>query len=176
MKEVRPTTGKTLCALFSILGPLRGADFLDLFSGTGRVAAEARKRGASVVTVEALPDRAARIRRALGSERHVQLCMDARRALPWLRKRGMAFDVIFADPPYGMGWMRELPTLLAAYSSVLKRGGQVVIERSRGEPLPLENTPWELRDERRYGISALDFLRMRDIADVQAQSDLSRFV
>ena len=47
MKEVRPTAGKTLGALFSILGPLSGMSFLDLFSGTGRVAKEARARGAS---------------------------------------------------------------------------------------------------------------------------------
>ena len=51
MKEVRPTAGKTLGALFSILGPLSGMSFLDLFSGTGRVAKEARARGASIVGI-----------------------------------------------------------------------------------------------------------------------------
>ena len=99
MKEVRPTTGKTLGALFSILGPLHGMSFLDLFSGTGRVAAEARKRGASIVTVELVRERASAIRRTLGDTSHIQLCMDVRRALNWCEKRNMSFDVIFADPP-----------------------------------------------------------------------------
>ncbi len=166
MKEVRPTTGKTLGALFSILGPLDGMSFLDLFSGTGRVAAEARRRGASIVTVELARDRAARIRRVLGEDRHVQLCMDVRRALVWLEKRGMTFDVVFADPPYEMGWMSELPSILAARARVLRTGGMFVIERSSAEALSLGGTSWELEDERRYGISVLDFLKARETVDV----------
>ena len=31
MKEMRPTTGKVVLALFNILGPLKGKSFLDLF-------------------------------------------------------------------------------------------------------------------------------------------------
>ena len=168
MKEVRPTTGKTLGALFSILGPLHGQSFLDLFSGTGRVAAEARKRGASIVTVELERDRAADIRRSLGEKDHVQLCMDVRRALAWCAKRGMTFDVIFADPPYEMKWMSELPQILASRAQLLKSGGVIVIERAQSEPLSLEGTVWQLADERRYGISVLDFLRLKETEDVQA--------
>ncbi|MBQ4491209.1 MAG: RsmD family RNA methyltransferase [Pyramidobacter sp.] len=168
VKEVRPTTGKTLGALFSILGPLHGMSFLDLFSGTGRVAAEARKRGASIVTVELVRERASAIRRTLGDTSHIQLCMDVRRALNWCEKRNMSFDVIFADPPYEMKWMSELPGILAVHSGLLKPDGVIVIERSESEPLMLENTPWELVDERRYGISVLDFLKLKETEHVQA--------
>ena len=45
MKEARPTSGKVLQALFNILGDIRGKAFLDLFSGTGRVARSARECG-----------------------------------------------------------------------------------------------------------------------------------
>nr|HPK06238.1 RsmD family RNA methyltransferase [Aminivibrio sp.] len=45
MKEARPTSGKVLQALFNILGDIRGKAFLDLFSGTGRVAGFARRFG-----------------------------------------------------------------------------------------------------------------------------------
>ena len=38
MKKARPTSGLVLQALFNILGPGAGRSFLDLFSGTGRVA------------------------------------------------------------------------------------------------------------------------------------------
>lgn len=167
MKEVRPTTGKTMNALFSILGPLEGKSFLDLFSGTGRVAAEARRRGASIVTVELLRDRAAQIRETLGENSHIQLCMDVRRALKWLEKRQMTFDIIFADPPYDMKWMSELPGLLQTHSAILKSCGIVVLERSRTEPLLLGDSSWELYDEREYGISVLDFLRLKEASDVQ---------
>ena len=162
MKEVRPTTGKTLSALFSILtsayGTLDGRTFLDLFSGTGRVAKTARDCGAEIVTVELLRDRAAEIRRSLGEEKHTQLCMDVRRALKWLRKRGMTFDIIFADPPYDMEWGAELPRIIAA-GDVLKSGGTVIIEHSESEKLDLAGTPYELIDSRKYGKSVLGFLR-----------------
>jgi len=168
VKELRPTTGKTLAALFNILGTLHGKRFLDLFSGTGRVAQEARSRGASIVTVELVRERAADIRRRLGENDHIQLCMDVRRALSWLRKREMTFDVIFADPPYEMRWMAELPRMIAENQVLLADGGLVVIERAEKEPLSLENTPWQLADERRYGISVLDFLKLKETANVQA--------
>lgn len=168
MKGVRPTTSKTLAALFNILGPLRGMNFLDLFSGTGRVAKEARSCGASVVTVELLRDRSAEIRQALGGENHTALCMDVRRALKWLEKHNLSFDVIFADPPYEMKWMSELPQLLGAHIDLLNPGGIVVLERAEREPLNLMNSPWKLEDERRYGISVLDFLKLKEVSDVQA--------
>ena len=50
MKEMRPTTGKVMQALFNILGPLRGKSFLDLFSGSGQIALNAYKRGADGVS------------------------------------------------------------------------------------------------------------------------------
>ncbi len=168
MKEVRPTTGKTLNALFNILGPLSGKSFLDLFSGTGRVAAKALERGAEIVTVELLRGRAAQIRRDLGETGHLPLCMDVRRALHWLEKRDMRFDIVFADPPYGMKWMEELPRLLEQHRSILKEGGMVIIERSRAEALELGDSAWRLCDERKYGLSVLDFLKMKENSDVQA--------
>lgn len=88
MKEVRPTTSKIIQAFFNILGNLDSCSFLDLFSGTGRVAWEARAHGASIVTVESVHERARQIHEKLGDLDHLCLCMDVRRALPWLQKRG----------------------------------------------------------------------------------------
>ncbi len=161
MKDVRPTTGKTLQALFNILGPLRGKAFLDLFAGTGRVAAEARSRGARVVTVELLRDRYQAIRKDLGERDHLALCMDVRRALAWLEKRQYRFDVIFADPPYQLQWMALLPSLLARHRALLAPGGRVVLEHSHREAPDLGGTIWNLEDQRSYGISALAFLGLR---------------
>ena len=65
MKEVRPTSGRVLSAMFSILGGrVEGAKFLDLFAGTGRVGLEALRRGAeSCIFVESVKARAEEIRR-----------------------------------------------------------------------------------------------------------------
>ncbi len=114
MKEARPTSGKVLQALFNILGDIRGKAFLDLFSGTGRVAGFARERGADpVVAVETLARRAKDIKSLFqGDEGVTILAMDVRRAAGLLRRKNRAFDVIFADPPYGEGWPAVLGPIL----------------------------------------------------------------
>ena len=121
MKEVRPTAGKTLGALFSILGPLSGMSFLDLFSGTGRVAKEARARGASIVTVELLRDRAAEIRRAL--ERMGQTDQ-------WASK---LFNVKgrYNDPSLKGAWRSAIIAICDAAErfSETKTGALIVLER-----------------------------------------------
>lgn len=159
MKEVRPTTGMVLQALFNIIGDLRGRSFLDLFSGTGRIAFEACRRGADpVVSVELLRSRSQEIWKKNSYDAHTHLSMDVRKGLSWVDRRNMSFDFIFADPPYGEGWGRSLPELLASRGSVLAEGGLIVIERSVEDDLAIVD-PWVLVDERKYGRSVLSFLR-----------------
>jgi 16S rRNA (guanine(966)-N(2))-methyltransferase RsmD len=171
--NVRPTTGKVLGALFNILdasGDIRMEGFLDLFSGTGEVALEALRRGASdVVAVESSKARAelinARLRQALektrGADGHCSakcLCRDARRAIPILARDGAVFDVIFADPPYGMGWGESLPPLIARHVSMLAPGGFFVIERSVRDAMSGADGMSGIfapRDDRIYGDTVL---------------------
>ena len=47
--EIRPAMDRMRESLFSILGPLDGASFCDLFSGSGCVGLEAASRGATTV-------------------------------------------------------------------------------------------------------------------------------
>lgn len=160
MKEVRPTSGRVLLALFNILGPLEGRSFLDLFAGTGRVGLEALDRGARpVVWVESVRPRAQVIERAIPQgcqDESTVLSLELRRAVQWLLKRGRAFDVIFADPPYCEGWgaellgVRGLPELLAP-------GGRLIVEHSTREELAL-TSDWQLADQRDYGETRLAWL------------------
>jgi 16S rRNA (guanine(966)-N(2))-methyltransferase RsmD len=169
MKEVRPTSGRVRLALFSILNSMGFGDapaFLDLFAGTGQVGIEALKRGySSVVMVEVMKNRAVGIRRTLpqGREGDVTvLSMEYRRALSWLTRRGLLFDIVFADPPYSEGWgetlLREenLPLLL-------KREGIFVVEHASREKLFVPE-PWIQADVRVYGESSLTFLRRGGVA------------
>ena len=94
MKDVRPTSGKVLGALFNILGDIEGKKFLDLFAGTGRVGIEALKHGAeSCVFVESVKNRADAIKKLIPEE--IILSLDIRRAVSWLVKREMKFDFIY---------------------------------------------------------------------------------
>ena len=159
MKEARPTSGRVLLALFSILGPLEGRSFLDLFAGTGRVGLEAMRRGAGpVVWVESVKARAQALEKNLphdGSGTLV-LSLELRRAVLWLARRGRRFDVLFADPPYYEGWGADLLSV-RGLGGLLAPGGVLVVEHSVREALAL--TPdWTLNFRRDYGETALSFL------------------
>lgn len=162
MKDVRPTSGRVLLALFSILGDMEGLSFLDLFAGTGRVGLEAVKRGAHpVVWVESLRPRAQAIEREAHDEENIVLSLELRRAVAWLSKRGRTFDIIFADPPYHEGWGGELLNV-KGLEGLLAPEGVFVVEHSVREPLTL--TPaWELTSERDYGETRLSLLRLPHI-------------
>ena len=157
MKEMRPTTGKVMQALFNILGPLNGNSFLDLFSGSGQIALNAYKRGADPVSlVESERKRFGDIVKTMPEDVKC-LCMDVRRALSKFAKNGESFDVIFADPPYGLGWGAELPKLIYKHSEVLSPNGTLIFEHSEKEDA--DDIPgWE-REERTYGGTVLTFYK-----------------
>ena len=161
VKEVRPTSGRVLLALFNILGPMEGRSFLDLFAGTGRVGLEALERGARpVVWVESVRPRAQAIERAVPERRRegaAILSLELRRAVQWLLKRERTFDVIFADPPYCEGWGAEL-LRVKGLDELLTPGGCLIVEHSAREELLLA-PDWQLTDQRDYGETRLTFIR-----------------
>ena len=162
MKDVRPTSGKVLMALFSILGNLENVAFLDLFAGTGRVGIEALRRGASrVVMVEVLRDRVRDIERAIpeefaGTGKAVVLSLELRRAIAWLVRRENLFDVVFADPPYNEKWGASL-LHVKDMGKILKREGILVVEHSSREALEVPLS-WTETDVRVYGETTLTFV------------------
>jgi len=153
--SVRPTGDRIREASFARLGDLADARVLDLFAGTGALGIEALSRGAAeAVFVE----RSSAVRQVL--ERNLRSCglvppqaqvvrSDARTALPRLARRGVRFDLVLVDPPYGPDAIPEALALLAG-SGVLASGAMVVAERSRRHPLrPVAGLA--ILDERRYG-------------------------
>lgn len=193
MKDVRPTSGRVLSAFFSILGEkVEGAKFLDLFAGTGRIGLEALKRGAaSCVFVENVKARADELRGRVGVPREQRvliagregmtngqhsdagrgeilvLSLEVRRAVSWLVKREMKFDVIFADPPYNSGWCEVLPSL-QNLRNLFADDAVFVIEHSSRENFSLsdsvsENPNFlEIISVREYGKTCLTFLKAQE--------------
>ncbi|MBQ7593364.1 MAG: RsmD family RNA methyltransferase [Synergistaceae bacterium] len=161
MKEVRPTSGRVLAALFNILGELdESTKFLDIFAGTGRVGLEALRRGAGeCVFVESVRARAEEIKRS-APENSLILSLEVRRALSWLIKREKKFNVIFADPPYNSNWPDTLITL-PNLTGIFEPDAIFIIEHSSREPVTLANNPnnLELISTREYGETSLTFMR-----------------
>lgn len=164
--HVRPTQDMVREALFSMLmADVPGARFLDLFAGTGSVGIEAMSRGASeVYWIEG--DRGVakttlrNVSEIVGSDAEFRVvCSDVMR---WIRSvgRNMAFDIVFADPPYADakqdgcdGGLVALADALAK-GDVIARDGLLITEMPIAAPvISLEG--WRLLRDRTYGKTRL---------------------
>lgn len=111
-RRVRATSERVREAWISIVTPwLPGARVLDLYAGSGALGLEALSRGAAQVTlVDLLPASLAALHanvRALGVADRVTIHRaDGLRFVE--RAGGLAFEVAFADPPYGHDAARRL--------------------------------------------------------------------
>jgi 16S rRNA (guanine(966)-N(2))-methyltransferase RsmD len=161
----RPTADRVRVTLFDVLGPaIAGARVLDLFAGTGAVGIEALSRGAARVVFVEKDQAALRALRAnlaaLGAARAAARVMagDVLRVLPDLAAHEEPFDLVFLDPPYAAGLAgRALATLAAA--RVCRSGSEVVVQHSTRDTLPAMAGFPEHRRGRRFGDTALTFLR-----------------
>jgi len=159
---VRPTSDMAKEALFNILQTvIFGADFLDLFAGSGGVGLEALSRGARVTLVDSSPDSIALIKKnvALLKEEPAIILADAAR---FIRNAAPdSFDIIFLDPPYEISADERdgLPDKIYK-SGALRQGGAVIMEIKRGLPPP-EPSGFEITDIREYGNSSFIFLRYK---------------
>lgn len=132
--NARPTTDFAKENLFNVLQhyiDLEGATALDLFSGTGSIAVELLSRGASrVVALEQRREHASFIRsvaRELGEEAHLQVLQAD--VFRFLRggKHQPIYDFVFADPPYRLREIAQLPELILS-AGLLREGGVLVVE------------------------------------------------
>jgi len=132
--KARPTTDFAKENLFNVLRSY--LDFeetraLDLFGGTGSITLELLSRGCpSVVTVELDRKHFAFIAstlRTLGDRAATPLCTDALRFIARCRQ---SFDFIFADPPYALPELGELPRRILS-KPLLRDGGLLVLEHGK---------------------------------------------
>lgn len=132
--KARPTTDFAKENLFNVLGGyanLDGATALDLFSGTGSISLELLSRGCRrVVSVEADRDHHAFISsclKALGTDACIAIRGDAFRFVSRCKE---TFDIIFADPPYTLERIAEIPSIILS-SGILGEGGLFILEHGR---------------------------------------------
>ncbi len=148
-------------AAFMLIGPVDGADVLDLYAGSGAMGLEALSRGAArAVFVESERVACRTIERNLDKLRltgATVLCDDALRALAAEAAARRRYDLVLVDPPYE-AWPELEPRLARYLGAVLAEDGLLVVETSaRVEPeLPLEQ-----RTSRRYGSARLTLYHRR---------------
>jgi len=106
--DVRPTPDLVKQAVFNSLGDrVNGASVLELFGGSGALSLESLSRGARGAAIVEKSNRTARMIRANFESLDLQPLQlelrqqDAYVAIAQMARDGRAFDLIFADPPYG---------------------------------------------------------------------------
>lgn len=132
--KARPTTDFAKENIFNVLRAYLNFEEVraaDLFAGTGAITLELLSRGCPLVisvekdrrhfkfiadTVRGLGDKAARL-----------LCTDA---LRYISRCHEALDFVFADPPYALPELPELPELILK-GDALAAGGLLVLEHGK---------------------------------------------
>lgn len=155
----RPTTDYAKEGLFNILQhsiPLEGIRVLDLFAGTGSISLEFVSRGAEeVISVEQDRELFAHLQRAardLGATNWHHVKADV---FTFLATQHSVFDVVFADPPFGLEGTERIPTLVRE-RGLLAPDGLLIVEHPK--QVNMSADPWFDR-HRPYGNVHFSFFK-----------------
>ena len=147
-RDTRPTSDRVRENAFNLIGPVDGADVLDLYAGSGAMGLEALSRGADRAT---FVEKNANACRAINANldklklHATVLCQDAARAVAQDRR---TYDLILCDPPYDTD-ATKLP-----FARLLTEDGVLVYESS-GRADPPEIDGLAQRTSRKYGSARL---------------------
>ena len=162
---IRPTQDRVREAVFNIIQcELAGADFLDLFAGSGAVGLEALSRGAKSATfVEQNRRHLAVLGENIDSFRVQSAAADVVSAdvYRWIASySGPGFSIGFADPPYALGEEKGYASVLATLAArgVIRPEGLFIAEMTAVQKA--EETPgWDLLRDRVYGKTRISIWR-----------------
>lgn len=165
----RPTSDRLRETLFNVLAPrIEGARFLDLYAGSGAVGIEAASRGAERIVMVEHGAAALKILRAnlesLGLRGAVRVEVASvaaflRNARP--ESAGLAFDIVFLDPPYDAKdeYVLALGLLGGDRSGLLARDAVVIAEHRRRDKLAERYSNLERTRVLEQGDAALSFYK-----------------
>lgn len=130
--SARPTTDLAKENLFNVLSnliDLEGLDALDLFAGTGSISFELLSRECRQVTAveknNAHATFIAKVGKELKADNLLLIRGDAFRFIQTARPE--SYDFIFADPPFALKELAEIPRLVLE-RGLLRQGGIFVME------------------------------------------------
>jgi 16S rRNA (guanine(966)-N(2))-methyltransferase RsmD len=132
MPHTRPTTDLAREGLFNVLQnnlDFTGLKTLELFSGTGAISYELGSRGATDQTVVEKDAQMYVFIKKTAEMLGLSFKVHKLDAFKYIDQCTEQFDFIFADPPYAMPTMDELPLRIFA-KGLLKPGGWLVLEHT----------------------------------------------
>lgn len=154
---VRPTTDMAKEALFNILNnrfDFENCTVLDLFCGTGNLSFEFASRGAeSILAIDQDYGCINWVKTTAKKHEFNQIEVRKGDVFKLLKQVTGTFDIIFADPPYNLLNIPQIPVLIQA-QQLLKADGLIVVEHQSN--MKLNNQPG-FTETRKYGNSSFSF-------------------
>ncbi len=157
---IRPAMDKMRESFFSILGPLDGKSFLDMFSGSGIIALEAASRGAERIVlcekdkikVDTLLNNIKPSEVDLGKKIECKFMA----VELFLKRCKESFDIIFFDPPFPYKFHEDLVRIVDN-RKLLHDTGILLIHRPQERKMADQIGLLKRKDTRTYGHSILEF-------------------
>ena len=133
--KARPTTDFAKENLFNVLSnyiDFDGVDALDLFAGTGSITIELLSRGCrKVVSVEKDNMHYSFIKKVLSELKDTDCVLLRSNVFSFLSKTSDTFDFVFADPPYALKELADIPDIVMGHEGLLSDGGIFVLEHGK---------------------------------------------
>jgi len=160
--KARPTTDFARESLFNILSNrvnFEELTILDLFSGTGSISYEFASRGVREVhLIERDVKHIAGIRRIIQDIGFTNIRAIHIDVKAFLRTCSQKYDIVFADPPYELKWLRDIPDMVTG-SGVIKDSGFFILEHPKNMSFADHKFFFEHRN---YGGVNFSFFRISD--------------
>ncbi|WP_343522180.1 16S rRNA (guanine(966)-N(2))-methyltransferase RsmD [Pedobacter sp.] len=154
---VRPTTDMAKEALFNILNnkyDFENCSVLDLFCGTGNLTFEFASRGAErILAVDMDYGCVNWVKSTAKQHQFDQIEVRKGDVFKLLKQMSGSYDLIFADPPYNLPNIPQIPVLVKE-QQLLKPDGLLVVEHQSN--MKLSNQPGYTAT-RKYGNSSFSF-------------------
>jgi 16S rRNA (guanine966-N2)-methyltransferase len=158
---VRPTTDMAKEALFNILNNnfnFTELKILELFAGTGNISYEFASRGSSSITCVDGDFGCVSYIKKTAQELEFDITAIKSDAYIFLERCNASFDIIFADPPYGLTQQQfENISTLVFKNNLLEEEGMLIIEHSK--ETKLDKMP-HFTFEKSYGGTIFSFFEL----------------
>lgn len=160
---VRPTTDMSKEALFNVINNHFDFDelnVLDLFSGTGNISYEFGSRGATPITSVDADFGCVKFIKQTAAEFELDITAIKSDVFKFLERHKSSFDLIFADPPYGIDQKEfEKLVLLVFEKELLDDQGMMIVEHSKHTKL---NHLINFSFQKNYGGSVFSFFEFAE--------------
>ena len=150
----RPTMDRVKESIFAMIqNKIEDSIILDLFSGSGNLGIEALSEGASEAylvdhNMTAIKTIKKNIQK-IGINQVECLHLDYKKALQYLKKKELKFDLIFLDPPYQTNYIEESIKIIEKLD-LLNKDGIIICESDKLEKI-IYSENWNSIREKKYG-------------------------